>query len=299
MTATTCPSCSSPDLIYDPERGELVCAHCGLVLSEHIVDQGPEWRAFTAEDKINRSRVGGRITNKVHDHGLTTVIDVSDARKLSGRMRARMIRIARMQRKLRVKPSDRKLVGILADVNNYTARLGLPDDVRETACSIMKRVVKVANIKGRMVYGYMAAAIYIACKLHRIPKTLNEIACMLGVSRREAWYAFRKIRSTVLSSTKMPVAKPVDYVPRIASELKLPASVQTKAAEILRYLMKLGVAEGKGPIGLAAAAVYVASVVLDAKRTQKEVAEKAGITEVTVRNRYKDIVDRVTIEVLL
>ena len=72
---TVCPECGSEELIGDYERAEVVCARCGLVIDENLVDMGPEWRAFDHEQRDKRTRVGAPITYTIHDKGLSTMIE--------------------------------------------------------------------------------------------------------------------------------------------------------------------------------------------------------------------------------
>jgi len=289
--------CPKESIIYDPLRGEYICADTGEVLEEHVVDLGPEWRIFSPEDKYVKSRVGGPVTTRVHDWGITTFIDVYRGRlSIAQRRKARKLQL--IQRRNRIAPGDKKLVEILTEVNAVAARLGLPDRVKETTAHMMRKLVEKISIRRPQLKNYLAAALYIACKMCSIPKTPNEIMHVLGVNRRELWYACRRIKELVLQK-HVPLIKPIELIPKLASSLKLPAEVQTQAAIILNKASKYHLTDGKGPLGLAAAALYVAAILLDHKKTQKEIAEGANITEVTVRNRYRDIVENFVINVFL
>jgi transcription initiation factor TFIIB len=59
---------------------------------------------------------------------------------------------------------------------------------------------------------------------------------------------------------------------------------------------ELELTHGKSPTGVAAAAVYIVSRTNERSRTQREVADISGVTEVTIRNRYKELVDNLGIE---
>ncbi len=289
--------CPKESIIYDPLRGEYICAETGEVIEEHVVDLGPEWRVFSPEDKYVRSRVGGPVTARVHDLGITTFIDVRRGKlSLAQRRKARKLQL--IQKRNRISPSDKKLVEVLAEVNAVAARLGLPDRVKETTAYIMRKLTEKISIRRPQLKNYLAAALYISCKICRIPKTPNEIMTALSVNRRELWYACRRIKELVLQQ-QVPLIKPIELVPKLASSLGLPAEVQTQAAIILNKASEYNLTDGKGPLGLAAAALYVAAIILDHKRTQKEVAEGANITEVTVRNRYRDIIENFVINVYL
>ncbi len=291
-------TCPKDRIIYDPERGEYICMDTGEVLEDHVIDQGPEWRVFSPEDKVSRSRIGAPLTSIVHDKGLTTYIG-RVSRRLSDYQRRKALKLQEINRRLRVSPKDRRLVNMLSELNNATGRLGLPARVRETAAAILRKLYEKHTIRRPQLPSYLAAAIYIACKINNVTsKTKEEIMSILDVSSKEFWNAYRRIRDEVLKRPLRP-SKPIDYVARITSKLGLPDHITTLAYKLSVLMTRHGLTDGKGPIGVAAATVYVAAVVLDEKKTQREVADAAGVTEVTVRNRYKDIVDNFLIEVAI
>lgn len=289
-------ACPRDKIIYDEVRGEYICTDTGEVLEDHVIDQGPEWRIFSPEDKLSKSRIGSPLTNIVHDKGLITYIG-KGSRKFSDYQRRKARKLKEINRKLRVSPRDRKLVNMLSELNNVTGRLGLPARVRETAAVILRKLYEKHTIRKPQLPSYLAATIYIACRVNHISsRTKEEIMEILDVGPREFWNAYRKIRDKVLKSPLKP-SRPTDYVAKIAGKLGLPAPVTTLAYKLSALMVRHGLTDGKGPLGVAAASVYVAAVVLDSKKTQREVADAADVTEVTVRNRYKDIVDNFLIEV--
>ncbi|MDK2782335.1 MAG: transcription initiation factor [Archaeoglobi archaeon] len=100
-------------------------------------------------------------------------------------------------------------------------------------------------------------------------------------------------------SLKLLPTSPIDYIPRFCSALGLSSRVQQKAIEILKQAQEKELTSGRGPTGVAAAAIYISSVLCGERRTQREVAEVAGITEVTIRNRYKELAEKLDIEIIL
>lgn len=299
-TIYSCPVCGSSNLVYFHERGEIVCAECGIVVEDKMVDKRPEWRAFTHEQLLRRKRTGPPGTFSIHDKGLTTMIDSSNrdyqGRRLSFKEKIRVKRLIACQRRMRAASAEeKKSVEILSRLNHLTSAFQLPATVNETAAIILRKAIKAKMIRGRIYDDYIAAAIYLACRKLRISRTLDEIARAINVPRKKVAQQYRKL--ITLLKRKPPQSNPVNYVPKLLNMLNLPAYVQTKAAEILSLARERGITSGKGPIGLAAAAIYIASVLMDEKRTQKEVADVAGITEVTVRNRYKELIDALDFEV--
>ncbi len=299
-TIYRCPVCGSSNLIYFPERGEIVCAECGVVVEDKMIDKRPEWRAFTHEQLLRRKRTGPPGTFSIHDKGLTTTIDSSNrdyqGRRLSFREKIRVKRLIICQKRMRAASTEeKKLIEILSRLNHLTSTFQLPATVNETAAIILRKAIKARMIRGKIYDDYIAAAIYLACRKLKISRTLDEIAKTINVPRKKVAQQYRKL--VTLLRKKPPPSNPVNYVPKLLNMLNLPAYVQTKAAEILSLARERGITSGKGPIGLAAAAIYIASVLMDEKRTQREVADAAGITEVTVRNRYKELIDALDFEV--
>jgi transcription initiation factor TFIIB len=297
-----CPECGSRNLEQDYERAELVCADCGVVVDAEFVDQGPEWRAFDHDQRMKRSRVGAPMTYTIHDKGLSTMIDWrnrdSYGKSISSKNRAQLYRLRKWQRRIRVSnATERNLAFALSELDRMASALGLPRTVRETAAVVYRKAVDKNLIRGRSIEGVAAAALYAACRQCSVPRTLDEIGEVSRVSRKEIGRTYRFI-SRELSLKLMPTS-PIDYVPRFCSGLRLKGEVQSKSVEILRQASEKELTSGRGPTGVAAAAIYIASILCGERRTQREVADVAGVTEVTIRNRYKELAEELDIEIIL
>nr|A6VI28.1 RecName: Full=Transcription initiation factor IIB; Short=TFIIB [Methanococcus maripaludis C7] len=297
-----CPVCGSKNIIKDYERAEIVCEMCGCVLQQNLFDVGPEWRAFDHEQRVKRSRVGAPMTYTIHDKGLSTVIDWrnkdSYGKDISADKRAQLYRLRKWQRRIRVSDaSERNLAFALSELDRIASKLGLPRNVRENAAVLYRGAVEKGLIRGRSIEGVAAAALYAACRRCKVPRTLDEIAEVSRVDRKEIGRTYRFISREL--NIRLAPTNPVDYVPRFASELKLPGEVESKAISILQKAGEKGLTSGRGPTGVAAAAIYIASVLQGTRRTQREVADVAGVTEVTIRNRYKELTEHLDIDVTL
>ena len=299
---TICPECGSTKLINDHERGEVVCGNCGLVIDDNLVDMGPEWRAFDHEQRDKRTRVGAPITYTIHDKGLSTMIDWRNkdiyGRDIPARNRAQWYRLRKWQRKIRISgATERNLAFALSELDRDSSRLGLPRSVRESASVIYRNAVENKLIRGRSIEGVVAASLYAACRRCKVPRTLDEIAEVSRVSKKEVGRTYRFLTREL--HIRLPPTSPIDYVPRFASELNLSGVVQSKAIEIINQAMDNGLTSGRGPTGVAAAALYIASVLLNERKTQRDVADIAGVTEVTIRNRYKELTEQLDMGVSL
>jgi len=293
-TERECPECGSADLIQSADRGELVCDDCGLVVEEGSIDLGPEWRAFNHREREEKSRVGTPTTRTMHDKGLTTTIDWKDkdayGRSISSRKRSQMHRLRKWQERIRTKDAgERNLQFALSEVDRMASALGVPRAVREVASVIYRRALDEDLIRGRSIEGVATACLYAACRKQGIPRSLEEIAEVSRVDRKEIGRTYRYVSQEL--GLEMEPVDPEQYVPRFCSELDLPEEVQTKATEIIRETADQGLLSGKSPIGFAAAAIYAASLLCNEKKTQREVAEVAQVTEVTIRNRYQEQIE--------
>ncbi|MEE8168299.1 MAG: transcription initiation factor IIB [Candidatus Hydrothermarchaeales archaeon] len=297
-----CPECGSRSLSRDYDRAEIVCNDCGLVIDEKIIDLGPEWRAFDHEQRTKRSRVGAPMTYTIHDKGLSTVIDWRNkdcyGRDIAPGKRAQLYRLRKWQQRIRVSnATERNLAFALTELDRVASRLALTKNVREAAAVVYRRAVEKGLIRGRSIEGVAAASLYAACRQCKVPRTLDEIADSAKMNRKEIGRTYRFV-SRELNINLKPTT-PIDYVPRFGSELTLSGEVQSKAIEILKKAMDQELTSGRGPTGVSAAAIYIASVLLGERRTQREVADVAGVTEVTIRNRYKELAERLDIEITI
>ncbi|WP_137286243.1 transcription initiation factor IIB [Halorussus salinisoli] len=287
----TCPECEAGTLVADAGGSELVCEDCGLVVEERNVDRGPEWRAFNHQERQNKSRVGAPTTNTMHDKGLTTTIDWKNkdayGRSLSSEKRSQMHRLRKWQERIRTKDAgERNLQFALSELNRMSSALGVPRSIQEVASVIYRRALKEDLIRGRSIEGVATAALYAACRKEGIPRSLEEVSEVARVDRKEIGRTYRYI-SQELELGMEPV-DPKKYVPRFCSELDLSEEVESKANEIIDVTAEKGLLSGKSPTGYAAAAIYAASLLCNEKKTQREVAEVAQVTEVTIRNRYQE-----------
>lgn len=295
-----CPECGSHHLIEDYERGEIVCGQCGLVVRENVIDEGPEWRAFTQEEKKERSRVGTPLSFSVHDKGLSTVIDRINrdafGRQLPASTRLQMLRLRKWQIRARVHSSvDRNLAQAMAELDRLADKLHIPASVKEKAALIYRRGLDKGLVRGRSILAISAASLYAACRFAQTPRTLKEVAEASLVKKKDIARCYRLLLREL--EMKMPMANAVRCVPKIASRVGTNERTLHKAIEILHEAESKKALSGKDPMGLAAAALYIACVIEGEKKTQKEIAEAAGVTEVTVRNRYKGLKDVLELDV--
>ena len=290
-----CPECGSTYFYDDPEMGEKVCAKCGLVVQDNMVDVSQEWRAFDAGQKERRARTGAPLTFKRHDKGLSTEIGkgVTELFKVPAKKRSQFFRIRKWQKRL-MSSKDRNLSFALGELERLVSYLGLPKTLHEEVAQLYEKVLDRGLVRGRSIESIIASLVYAMCREYGTPRTLSEIAQATGIEKRELGRTYRYISRKM--NIKILPARPESYIPRFASMLGLSDKVHMRAIEILTKAKKKDIISGKGPTGCAAAAIYIASVLEGERKTQREIADTVGVTEVTIRNRYKEIVDALGIE---
>lgn len=294
-TKFTCPDCGSDKFYKDPKRAERVCAKCGLVLEESMIDLTQDWRAFDSDQKEKRARTGAPLTHKRHDKGLSTEIGkgATELFRVPAKKRSQFFRIRKWQKRL-LTSKDRNLSFALGELQRLVSYLGLPKTLHEEVAKLYERALEKGLVRGRSIESIIAALVYSLCREYGTPRTLTEISQASGIEKRELGRTYRYI-SRKLNMRILP-AKPDAYIPRFASMLGLSDKIQVKASEILKKAKKKDVISGKGPCGCAAASIYIASVLEGERKTQREVADVVGVTEVTIRNRYKEIAEALGIE---
>ena len=288
-----CPECGGR-LHTDEARGETVCAECGLVVEEDEIDPGPEWRAFDSREKDEKSRVGAPTTHMMHDKGLSTNIGWQDkdayGNSLSSRQREKMQRLRTWNERFRTRDSkERNLKQALGEIDRMASALGLPENVRETASVIYRRALDEDLLPGRSIEGVATSALYAAARQAGTPRSLDEIAAVSRVQKMELTRTYRYVVREL--NLEIRPADPESYVPRFTSDLDLSDEVERRARDLIEGARDSGILSGKSPVGIAAAAVYAAALLTNRKVTQSEVGEVASVSEVTIRNRYKELLE--------
>lgn len=288
---STCPRCASENLVLDLENGEEVCSDCGLVVSEEIVDTGPEWRAFTNAEKANRPRAGMARSYTLYDMGLSTSFSGNrDARgnRLDPKTRNKMNKLKRYDTRTKLDDTwGRNLSIAMAELDRLSTSLHIPQAVKEDAAVIYRKALKKDLIRGRSIDAFVAASLYAACRLRRVPRPLKNVSKASTREHSEVSRSYRLLLREL--NLKMPIDDPMKFVPGIASKLEIRRDTEQKAIDILRKAREKNGLSGKDPRGIAAAALYMACIENDDKRIQKDVAAAAGTTEVTLRNRLRGL----------
>ena len=287
ITKQRCPSCAKSKMVLDENTGELFCSFCGFVITEKIAEGGPEWRSFSNEGG-DRSRVGAGTSITMHDMGLSTIIGTQNkdatGKPLESSMKKSMERLRTWDNRSQAHTSsERNLRQALSEMDKLKDKLTLTDMVIEKAAYIYRKAIERKLVKGRSIHGLVAACVYAACRMTETPRTLDDVAEGINIKRKDVARSYRIIFKEL--DLKIPVADPVKGVSRIASVAGLGESTKRKALVLLNKAKKIGMVAGKDPMGIAAAALYLACISTGGSKTQKEISIASGVTEVTIRNR--------------
>ncbi len=293
----SCGECGN-SVFYDENRGLIVCEYCGLVHTEKYIDRGPEWRAFNAEQKKKRTRTGAPMTYMIHDKGLSTMIDYKNkdifGKEIPAKSRGQIYRLRKWQSRIRVSDAtERNLTFALSELDRMASSLDLQKNLRECAAKIYRDAVEAHLIRGRSIEGVAAASLYAACRTFRIPRTLGEVAEVARVDKKEIGRSFRFISNEL--KLNLNPTKALDFLTRFISELRLSTKCEKVAKKIIKVAERRGLTSGRGPTGVCAAAIYAASILAKERRTQRKIANVSCVTEVTVRNRFQELVENLHI----
>ncbi|MCK4703706.1 transcription initiation factor IIB [Candidatus Bathyarchaeota archaeon] len=292
QASSVCPECGSRNLINDGESGEVVCCGCGLVIADFTVNTEPEWRAFTMNEHETRSRVGLPSSLSIYDKGMSTKIGLiykdGKGRVIPQEARLQIIRLRRWQKIATVNGSEQKnLATAMSELLRLTDRLHTSRAIKEQAAFIYRRALKEGIIRGRSISTVTAASLYAAYRVTRTPMTLSDIASNSLTDKKEIARCYRMLIRKL--NLRMPVQKAQFRISKVASKADIGEETQRKAVDILGEADRLKITSGKDPMGLAASALYLACIMTGESRTQSVIAEAAGVTEVTIRNRYKEL----------
>ncbi len=292
---TECPECSSEHISRDYDRGEVLCEKCGLVLDDYFIDEGPEWRAFDSAQRDSRARTGAPMNYMTHDKGLSTHISWNNrdayGRTIPNKNRGQVYRVRKWHRRIRISnASERNLASALRELDRLASNMGLPRSIRETSAVIYRQGIERNLIRGRNIETVIAASLYAGCRKCDLPRTLTEVAQAAEIDEKQIGRAYRFL-SRELGLKLMPT-RPEEYINRFCNKLDLGRNVEARGEDIISKANALGLTSGKGPTGLAAAAIYIAAIMEGSPRTQKAISDVAGVTEVTIRNRYKEIAEK-------
>jgi len=293
-----CNECKSA-VVDDIHNGERICSGCGIVVDEQMADLGPETKTSNLEDKMRLARASGQTTLAQHDMGIATDISISSTdfsgKKISSTVSNQMQSLRKWQQRVRVtSPRERRLTNVLGKISETCENSSLPKNVVETASMIYRSLDgKNIEVKGKSVVSITIAVVYMACKQCGIVRSLEEICknvCAPNDIKAKTKLAAKYYRNLVLEIGNVTTLVTMDkYISKIANLTRTDVRVERLALEIAAKTETRSITDGKAPNGIASAYLYVSSVLLGQNVLQRDVSTVSGITEVTIRNRVKEI----------
>jgi len=291
-----CPECESNHLVKDYARGELYCESCGLVVLEDIILEEEEWRSYTPEQRVKRSRIGMPNTYTLHDRGLSTEISSisrdSQGNYLSRDAKTKFYKMRKLHNRLKFSNQKEKRLALgLSQVDRYVSQLGLPKTYKEATSLLYRKAAAQNLIRGRSVQTVAAAVIYAVCRMNSIPRTLSEVCEVCDLTSKADKRKVGKAYKAIAKSLKLKVAlvRPEQYLSRFCAELGLSHKTQAEALKIIEKAHDVDKLRSAIPTGIGAAAIYIASKKTGEKITQRRISEVVGVSEPTLRYRYHDL----------
>ncbi|MFL6487064.1 MAG: transcription initiation factor IIB family protein [Nitrososphaera sp.] len=291
QSSIVCCTCDSGRQVTDLESSEIICDNCGRVSPDKAIESRAEWRTFDSENN-SRQRVGSPSSLAFHDMGLSTIIGKvnkdSAGRNLDASMNYRMQRLRTWDARTRAQAGGhRNLMQAFSELERLKDKLGLSDAIVQKTAYIYRKAQERRLVRGRTVTSIIAAATYIACRELGAARTLRDLTEITNVTRKMLTRSYRLI--VLELDIKVPSINPMKCIMKIANKAKLSEKTQRVAMSTMNDTINKEISAGKDPMGLAAAVLYLSCLTVGEATTQREIALAAGVTEVTIRNRFKDL----------
>jgi transcription initiation factor TFIIB len=295
-----CSICNRSDrIVTDPESGEIICSNCGMVISDKVEDSSHlERHVFTGgQMEQARARTGAPTSLARHDMGLATIIGKEDrdasGQKIDSSINSTMQRLRAWDFRIHLsRSSDRNLQTAFKLLNTLKDKLGLSDAIVEKIAYIYRKAQERGFVRGRSIPAVLAAAVYIAYRDFGVPKTMKDIATVSNIKRKNIARVYRQLLLEL--DYKVPNPDPVKCIAKIANKGNLTEKTKRHALDIMEKITENEISAGKDPMGLAATVLYMSCIKTGENITQKEISNVAGVTEVTLRNRFKDLKNHLT-----
>ena len=284
-------NCKENKIITDISTGEIACSNCGAVSYEKLVDFGPGNTKLTKEDYLSNTRVGKKISLKMADMGLSTLIESKDidssGKRLSNENRRMFYRLRMWDRNSRHANTMKSFHKAFILLDGIKTKLGLPEPVVEHTAYLFRKISAKKLLSGRSTQGIICATVYLACRLTNTPRTLQDVALAGNIKRKTLQRTFRFLTRELEINPES--YNPHEFVSRIAKAIDVSEKTERLAFKIVSVCEKKGITTSKNPMSIAAAALRLAIIKNDEKVSQLKISEASGISSVTIRDRAKEI----------
>ena len=278
-------TCETYPAITDSERGEIFCGRCGLVLVDNMSDMSHANNGYSSEDFMKMARTGPATSLTMNDRGLSTVIGAnkdSTGKSISGKTKYEFNRLRTWDQRSKSRQTA-TLSKAFTLMNAMKTKLGIPNNVVETAAYIYRKAVNAKLTRGRTTVSLISASLYAACREHNIPRTLDDIANAGNVERK---ILSRDLRTIVKKlGLHLNQYDTTSFISKISNNMNLKEKTKRDAFEILDRCEKEQITAGKHPVGQAAASLYLSCIINGEKISQKKFSVESGVSDVTIRNR--------------
>lgn len=291
-----CSACNNltQRTITDPESGEIICSNCGIVILDRIEDYvHEERRAHSMEEVYARSRTGAPASLAFHDKGLCTIIGKANIDASGKILDASILPQIEKLRKWNAwvnvhKSSDRNLRRAFQRLDVLKDKLGLTDSIVEKTAYMFRKVHERQLVRGRTIDGMLAAAVYIVCREMGTSITLKDIAVASNLTYKDISRNYGVLVFEL--DIKIPLVDPMKCIVKVANRLGINERTKMRAMGIMNEVIKKEMSSGKVPMGLAGAVLYLTCQMAGQYVSQTSIAAASGVTEVTIRNRFKDLI---------
>lgn len=285
--------CKHQLAVTDFVTGEISCGNCGVVLLEKNVSMGQETIGHSSDEYQEIARTGQKISLKMADMGLSTLIESQDrdssGKSLSIDNKRSFHRLRMWDRNSRYALTNQSFVSAFTLLDGIRSKLALPEHVVEKTAYLFRKAYSKKLLPGRSNQVILCATVYLACRITDTPRTLTDIASAGGVKKKVIQRVYRFLTREL--DTYTISYNPTEFVSRISNEVKISEKSKLYARKILEIGKEEGITEGKHPMAMAAAAVYLAVQKNHEKITQTKISIAAGISAVTIRNRVKELLE--------
>jgi len=286
-----CPLCNSTKIFTDINNGEEVCTKCGCVINDTIVSYGKDRQSHSYEEHEDKSRHGFFITKSSYDRGFNTVIQGTkdfSGTQMGNEAASDMKRLQRHDNRSKVNDTAMRNLNVaMTELDRMTSALHLPSNAKEYAAHTYRKALTMDLIRGRSIDAFIAASVYVACRVMSIPRSLQSVADESKRDYQEVSMTYRFLLKKM--NIRPPVDSPQKYIPKLASTLGVSRSVERLAVDLLMAAKGTSALTGKDPRGVAGAALYYAMEIRGEHMVQRRIADASDTTEVTLRNRYREL----------
>ncbi len=286
-----CSACNKAmSIITDPQSGEIICGSCGLVVLDKIPVRGREWGTFIAD-----GRTGLPSSLARYDMGLSTIIGWtnkdSGGHRLDDAMHSRIKKLRTWDSRIHLHTSvEKSLKQAFNELDSLKDKLGLSDVIVEKTAYLYRKAEQRALLRGRAISSILAAVVYIACREMGMPRTLNEIAASSNIKLRALAMDYRLLVKKL--DLKIQLVDPIICIAKIANKANLTEKTKRQAMDIMHDVIKREISAVKRPMALAASVIYLSAMNTGENKTQRDIAQAAGVSEFALRIRIQDLKNR-------